>query len=193
MKDIEQQHDEMVRTLAKPGQDIISSLTPETADLLHMALGVGGEAGELEDAIKKHVIYNKPLDRENVVEELGDLEFYMRRIRQVVGITRQETLNHNITKLLKGKNARYKEGYSDKAAQDRADKKQEVVIIFNGAKFVFDEGRVMTYENFVRLAGYPSGTVLSITVSSRDKPAAGLLPGESVLLEGGLIVNAVGT
>lgn len=38
-----------------------------------MATGVSGEAGELLDAVKKSVVYKKPLDRENVVEELGDL------------------------------------------------------------------------------------------------------------------------
>lgn len=64
-------------------------------------------------------IYRKELDRENVIEELGDLEFYLEGIRQGLGLTREECLEHNIRKLSK----RY-EGlkYSDKAAQDRADK-----------------------------------------------------------------------
>src|SRR5436309_15555689 len=109
----------MVKTLAKPGQDIIDSLTPEKAHLWHMATGVSGESGELEDAIKKHVIYNKPADRANVVEELGDIEFYIEGIRQGLGITREETIAANIEKLGK----RY-EGmkYTDQAAQARADK-----------------------------------------------------------------------
>lgn len=69
--------------------------------------------------MKKHVIYNKPLDRENVVEELGDLEFYMEQLRQNVGITREETLAANIAKL----EIRYNGlRYSDQAAQQRADK-----------------------------------------------------------------------
>jgi len=111
---------EMVAGLAKPGQDIINGLTPQTADALHMALGICGEAGELADAVKKWAIYLKDLDRENVVEELGDLEFYMEHIRQLIGITREETIQYNIQKLGK----RY-EGhiYSDQQAQDRADKK----------------------------------------------------------------------
>ena len=68
---------EMVAGLKKDGQQIIDSLTPEKADLLHMAAGISGEAGELLDCIKKHVIYNKPLDRENAIEELGDIEAYL--------------------------------------------------------------------------------------------------------------------
>lgn len=112
-------HDEMVAALAKPGKAILDSLTAEDCHGLHMAVGIVGEAGELIDAVKKAVIYRKPLDRENVVEELGDIEFYLEGLRQAYGITREETIAGNIAKLGK----RY-EGmkYSDQAAQDRADK-----------------------------------------------------------------------
>lgn len=115
----------MVNNLAKPGKDIIETLTPEKAHLLHMAVGVSGEAGELLDAVKKAVIYNKELDLENVIEELGDLEFYMEGLRQVLSIPRGLTLQENMHKLV-GSNGRYAEGqYSDKAAQERADKNDE--------------------------------------------------------------------
>lgn len=109
----------MVASLAKPGEAILTSLTPDHCHLLHMAVGVSGEAGELLDAVKKATIYGKPLDRENVIEELGDLEFYMEGLRQGLGITREETLQANVAKL----GARYAAGkYSDKAAIARADK-----------------------------------------------------------------------
>jgi len=112
-------HPELVAALAKPGADIVATLTAEDAHSLHMAVGIAGEAGELLDAVKKAAIYRKPIDRENVVEELGDLEFYMEGLRQGLGITRQEVLDHNIAKLSK----RYSSGtYSDKHAQERADK-----------------------------------------------------------------------
>lgn len=116
----------MVKALKKDGALIKEQISPEQADLLHMAVGVAGEAGELLDAIKKHVIYQKPLDMENVVEELGDLEFYLQGIRSILGIHRTDTLKHNLDKLLTGKNARYAEGvYSNQQAQDRADKAGE--------------------------------------------------------------------
>lgn len=112
-------HPELVAALAKPGADIVATLTAEDAHSLHMAVGIAGEAGELLDAVKKAAIYRKPIDRANVVEELGDLEFYMEGLRQGLGITRQEVLDHNIDKLSK----RYSSGtYSDKHAQERADK-----------------------------------------------------------------------
>lgn len=111
--------EEMVMALVKKGQDILNEMTPEQADLLHMGVGVSGESGELLDAIKKHTIYGKPLDRENVIEELGDIEFYMERVRQLIGVSREETIQANIAKLGK----RYSKGaYSNEQAQARADK-----------------------------------------------------------------------
>jgi len=110
---------DMVATLAKPGDDILASMDGKDAHRMHMAIGVSGEAGELLDAIKKGVIYRKPLDRENIVEELGDIEFYMEGLRASLGITREETIEANIAKL----SVRYNGmKYSDTAAQDRADK-----------------------------------------------------------------------
>lgn len=117
MKQLE--YDAMVMQLAKPGVDIASQITPLQAHQLHMAVGVAGESGELLDAIKKHVVYRKPLDIQNVIEELGDLEFYMSGLRQSIGVTREVTLTRNYHKLMM---KRYPNGYTDQAAQDRTDK-----------------------------------------------------------------------
>jgi len=120
----------MVLALAKPGADIIATMTPSSVHMLHMAVGISGEAGELLDAVKKTTVYNKPLDRDNVVEELGDLEFYMEGLRQGLGISREETLNANIVKLTTGPKARYKGGvYTDAAAQARADKTPDLRLV----------------------------------------------------------------
>lgn len=120
------EYNQMVRRLSKPGEDIIATLTPLRAHMWHMATGVSGEAGELSDAIKKGCIYNKEIDVANIKEELGDLEFFMEGVRQAFNITREETLAHNIEKLVTGSEkgkARYEAGqYTDKAAQERADK-----------------------------------------------------------------------
>ncbi len=110
---------EFVKALVKPPETIKKSLTDHKVDLLHAVLGIAGEAGELVDAIKKHVIYNKPLDVPNVVEELGDLEFYMEQMRSALGLNRDAILSANRDKLA----LRYKDTvYSDRAAQERADK-----------------------------------------------------------------------
>ena len=121
MTKLECDHAEMVQALSKDGDEIIKSLTPQAAHLWHMASALCGEAGELFDAIKKSVIYEKDLDVANVVEELGDMEFYMEGIRSSLVITRLETLAHNLsldTNILK-LDRRYGEGYSNQSAQER--------------------------------------------------------------------------
>jgi NTP pyrophosphatase (non-canonical NTP hydrolase) len=115
---IQADHSSLVYTLVKDPVDILDSLDYEKMNLIHAILGVSGEAGELLDAIKKHCIYNKPLDVENVIEELGDLEFYLEQLRQILNISREDTLTANILKLRK----RYPSGYTDKHAQQRLDK-----------------------------------------------------------------------
>lgn len=122
MTETDKAHANMVQALAKPGQLVLRDLTSQSADLLHAAVGISGEAGEFLDSAKKIAIYAKPLTpelRENFVEELGDLEFYLQQARSNLGITREETLLHNLQKLGK----RYAAGqYSNQQAQDRADK-----------------------------------------------------------------------
>lgn len=117
-------HPEMVSRLMKPKADL--KFTPEQADMIHSILGISGECGEILDAIKKHVIYGKPLDRENLVEELGDMEFYMEHLRKLNGITREETIAANVAKLAN-------------KAKERADKSGDGWIEWKGGKCPVDK------------------------------------------------------
>jgi NTP pyrophosphatase (non-canonical NTP hydrolase) len=119
MNDTQQSFSKMVAALVKPGQDILNSLSPEDCHNLHMIIGLDGEVGELTDALKKSIIYRKPLDKENVIEEIGDIMFYLEGLMQSLGITGQECIEANIKKL----SVRYSEGsYSNAQASERADK-----------------------------------------------------------------------
>jgi NTP pyrophosphatase (non-canonical NTP hydrolase) len=98
---------------------LFKQLHDQKLDLLHGAVGISGEAGELLDAVKKHWIYNKPLDVTNVIEELGDLRFYIQAVMNVLGISEQQIIQENANKL----SVRYKQlRYSDEAAVKREDK-----------------------------------------------------------------------
>ena len=95
--------------------------TPQSVDALHMAVGLAGETAEVLQKIFHCIIdpdFHQLTDSE-LEEELGDVEFYMEGLRQALELTREGCLENNINKLGK----RY-EGfeYSDKKAQDRADK-----------------------------------------------------------------------
>lgn len=46
-------------------------------NIWHATAGLVTETGEIFDAYKKHMIYGKPLDTVNVLEEVGDLMWYL--------------------------------------------------------------------------------------------------------------------
>ena len=94
------------------------TITPSQCELLHAAIGLAGEAGELLDAVRKHVFDGQPLDRENCIEEMGDLGFFYEAFLQIIGVTREEIEQRNTAKLSK----RYEGGYTDQQAITRADK-----------------------------------------------------------------------
>lgn len=129
MENLDKQHHELVKKLCKPGDIILEKMNPHTTHLLHMSSKLCSEAGELMDAIGKMCFYGKELDMENVKEELGDIEFYLRGLRDSLLIGRDETLQHNMNKL----NKRYAKGYSDKSAHERADKHYEGCPSLSGA------------------------------------------------------------
>lgn len=89
-------------------------------NFLHGAIGVSKEAGELLDNAYRYWNYNKPFDRDNVIEECGDILFYLQMHLNFIGSSIEEAISTNVEKLKK----RYPEGYSNAAALARADKAQ---------------------------------------------------------------------
>lgn len=76
-------HEEMVTALAKPAEQILAECSPQYMHLLHMAVGVAGEVGELYQSTS----------RENDLEELGDINFYLEGYRQGLEITFEDVMN----------------------------------------------------------------------------------------------------
>ena len=96
----------------------LSTVKPDISmQLLHGALGLCTEVGELQDAIKR-MFYGKTLDAENIIEELGDLEWYMAAIRDALDVTQAEVQARNIIKL----KTRYAEKFTEQEAIERRDK-----------------------------------------------------------------------
>jgi NTP pyrophosphatase (non-canonical NTP hydrolase) len=98
--------------------EAFEALDGEKMHLLHMALGLAGEAAEMLDQVVSHVL-GAPLDGKNVREEAGDASFYIVGLLNGIQTPLAEALLANKVKLM---GYRYKKGYSDKAAQERADK-----------------------------------------------------------------------
>lgn len=91
---------------------------PRDKALLHVVVGLMDEIGELAGAIKESEIYGKPMDFENIAEELGDILWRTAYAANHYGMALETIARMNIEKLVK----RYPEGYSDYHAAARLDK-----------------------------------------------------------------------
>lgn len=86
-----------------------------TVRLLHSMIGLCTEAGEFQDALKKHIFYGKEIDKTNLKEELGDLCWYISIALDELGFSYEEIMETNIAKL----KARYGEKFTENAALNR--------------------------------------------------------------------------
>jgi NTP pyrophosphatase (non-canonical NTP hydrolase) len=78
-------------------------------------LGLGGEAGEAQDLVKKHLFHGHALDKEKLTKELGDVLWYVAVMANVIGVSLSEVAARNIAKL----RARYPEGFSVERSVNR--------------------------------------------------------------------------
>jgi NTP pyrophosphatase (non-canonical NTP hydrolase) len=83
--------------------------------MLHAAMGIATESGELLDALKKHLFYGGPLDIVNLIEEAGDLFYYTEILLDVLNIPTSEVRAKNKAKL----EARYGGKFSSDRALNR--------------------------------------------------------------------------
>ena len=85
--------------------------------LLHAAVGMSTEAGEVLDIVKKSWAFNKTMDMSKLAHEAGDLLFYLQFFCNLNAMTIDDLAELNMKKL----RLRYPDGYTDKAAQARVD------------------------------------------------------------------------
>jgi NTP pyrophosphatase (non-canonical NTP hydrolase) len=90
--------------------------------LLHASIGMSGETGEVLDNLKKSVMYGKELDRGNLLEECGDILYYMAVMLHELNSDFEQVMQMNCEKLRK----RYPNGFSEKDAMERKDKVKDV-------------------------------------------------------------------
>ena len=87
--------------------DRIGELDREGANierLLTAGVGINAEGGEFLEIIKKMVFQGKPWNadnRENLIIELGDLLWYVAQATMALGVSFDEVIERNVTKLEK--------------------------------------------------------------------------------------------
>ena len=84
----------------------IRTATDKT-DLCNCALGLTGESGEFADHIKKHLYQGHKIDADYLINELGDIMWYVAVAAERLGFNLSEVMEINIEKLKK----RYPNGF----------------------------------------------------------------------------------
>ena len=84
--------------------------------VMHAALGLTGEVGELAAAVEHWVYYRQELDRNNVKEELGDCLWYIAEMCNALDFNLEDVMGANLRKLKQ----RYPEKYQDALAEEQA-------------------------------------------------------------------------
>jgi NTP pyrophosphatase (non-canonical NTP hydrolase) len=83
--------------------------------LFDAAAGLSEEAGEILGLVRKHVYQAHPLAIDEIRKELGDALWCLAITAQSAGMTLEQVAATNVAKL----RARYPDGYSDTASQER--------------------------------------------------------------------------
>ncbi len=105
-----------VRTESNNWEEIAQrASTASNIRLLHSAIGISTEAGELLDSLKKHIYYGKEFDKTNFKEEIGDIFWYIAIACDELGVTIESLMERNIEKL----QARYPNKFTSEDAINR--------------------------------------------------------------------------
>lgn len=72
---------------------------PESELLINAILGLSGETGEVADLIKKHKFQGHDLDEQKLIDELGDIAWYLAEAATALKVDLDTILERNIEKL----------------------------------------------------------------------------------------------
>ena len=95
--------------------------------LLHASTGLCTEAGELQDVLKRHIFYGTPIDKVNLMEEAGDMMWYLAVLCDALDISIEDAMDKNIAKLRK----RYGHKFTEAAAVNRDVKSERKILESN--------------------------------------------------------------
>ena len=83
--------------------------------LMNAVMGLCGESGETIDIVKKHFFHGHELDRKHLIEEMGDVAWYLAELATALEVDLEDVLSINIDKL----KARYPEGFETSRSINR--------------------------------------------------------------------------
>lgn len=94
--------------------------------ILHAAMGLVTESAELMDAVKKASFYGRDLDIINILEESGDILWYLAILYNELGSNFESEMSRVINKL----QSRFPEKFTKENAYDRDLEKERAALEF---------------------------------------------------------------
>lgn len=88
---------------------------PQDQLIINACLGLSGEVGEVNDLIKKNMFQGHPLNKDDLINELGDIAWYLAEAATALNIDLEFILMSNIDKLKK----RFPDGFSAEKSINR--------------------------------------------------------------------------
>ncbi len=82
---------------------------------MEAALGLAGETGEVVDLIKKHQCQGHDLDVSGLIEEMGDVLWYLSEMADYLGVSLDDVAAGNVKKL----RIRYPNGFTAEQSRER--------------------------------------------------------------------------
>lgn len=105
-----------MRTDVKDYQPVIDRLNnKQVLRLLHAGMGASTECGEVLTALKAYIFYGKKIDFGNILEEGGDLFWFLALLFDAGGFSFETAMKANIAKL----RARYPTQFTEESALNR--------------------------------------------------------------------------
>lgn len=87
----------------------------DEAQLFNATLGLSGETGEFNDALKKMIFHEKPFDANMLQKELGDILWYITLICDTFGWSLDSIMKTNLSKLA----MRYPNGFDTNRSNNK--------------------------------------------------------------------------
>lgn len=105
-------------TIKEYQRKAMRTATHKCYDEANAALGLAGEAGEVADEVKKCMYQGYPWQPSKIIEELGDVLWYVALMADLMNVPLEYVMQANIEKLER----RYPDGFSSEASVNREER-----------------------------------------------------------------------
>ena len=102
ISEINEKVDESYKDIEKYQKTALDTINNELSthdQILNCCLGIAGESGEVVDLVKKHYFQGRNLETDKIIEEIGDVMWYIANLCTSLNVSLVDVLTQNVFKL----------------------------------------------------------------------------------------------